>query len=176
MPEKLSRWLDEFLQWALIALMVTLTAVVIFAVVWRKMGASFSWYDEVASVLLAWVTYYGAALAALRRGHIGFDGFLMAMPLPWRMVAAAVAEICVIVFFVVLAWMGLRVLSILEGDTLVSLTWVPVALTQSVIPIGAGLFILAELLSLPAYWAAVRSGDLMGHDTPPPAAEDEAAS
>ena len=175
MLEKLSRWLDELLQWAVIALMVGLTAVVILAVIWRKMGASFSWYDEVASVLLAWVTYYGAALAALRRGHIGFDGLLLAIPLPWRMVAAAVAEILVIGFFVVLAWMGLRVLSILEGDTLVSLTWVPVALTQSVIPIGAGLFILAELLSLPAYWAGVRAGTLWGHEALPEAAGDGAA-
>lgn len=160
-----SRWLDELLQWAVIVLMVTLTAIVIFAVIWRKMGASFSWYDEIASVMLAWVTYYGAALAALRRGHIGFDGVLLALPLPWRMVAAAVAEIFVIGFFAIMAWTGMQVLRVLEGDTLVSLTWVPVTVTQSVIPIGAALFILAELLSLPAYWRGVRAGDLMGHDS-----------
>jgi TRAP-type C4-dicarboxylate transport system permease small subunit len=175
MPEKLSRWLDELLQWAVIVLMVSLTAVVISAVIWRKMGASFSWYDEVASVLLAWVTYYGAALAALRRGHIGFDGGLLAIPLPWRMVAAAVAEIVVIGFFVILAWTGMRVLQVLEGDTLVSLTWVPVTLTQSVIPVGAALFILAELLSLPAYWRGVRDGTIWGHEALVETASDEAA-
>ena len=32
--------------------------------VYRKAGASLTWYDEIASILLAWVTYYGAALAA----------------------------------------------------------------------------------------------------------------
>jgi len=175
MLEKLSRWLDELLQWAVIVLMVSLTAVVISAVIWRKMGASFSWYDEVASVLLAWVTYYGAALAALRRGHIGFDGALLAIPLPWRMVAAAVAEIVVIGFFVILAWTGMRVLQVLEGDTLVSLTWVPVTLTQSVIPLGAALFILAELLSLPAYWRGVREGTIWGHEALVETASDEAA-
>jgi TRAP-type C4-dicarboxylate transport system permease small subunit len=175
MLEKLSRWLDELLQWAVIVLMVSLTAVVISAVIWRKMGASFSWYDEVASVLLAWVTYYGAALAALRRGHIGFDGGLLAIPLPWRMVAAAVAEIVVIGFFVILAWTGMRVLQVLEGDTLVSLTWVPVTLTQSVIPLGAALFILAELLSLPAYWRGVREGTIWGHEALVETASDEAA-
>jgi len=173
MTAKLSRWLDEALQWTVIVLMVTLTAIVILAVIWRKLGASFSWYDEVASVLLAWVTYYGAALAALRRGHIGFDGFLRAMPLPWRMVAAAVAEIAVLCFFIILAWTGMRVLSVLEGDTLVSLTWVPVSLTQSVIPVGAGLFILAEVLSFPAYWRAVRDGMLGEHEL---ASEEQPAS
>jgi hypothetical protein len=54
-------------------LMVSLTTLVIVAVIYRKAGASLSFYDEVASVVLAWITYYGAALAALRRKHIGFD-------------------------------------------------------------------------------------------------------
>ena len=41
----------------LIFLVVALTAVVIVAVVYRKAGASLAWYDEIASILLAWVTY-----------------------------------------------------------------------------------------------------------------------
>jgi TRAP-type C4-dicarboxylate transport system permease small subunit len=140
-------------------LIVALTAVVLYGVFWRYLGgASPRWYDEVAAILLAWLTYYAAALAALKRGHIGVDGVLMALPLKLRLVLAAVAEVFVIAFFVVLAWMGIVVLDILEGMTLISLTWVPVQLTQSVIPIGAALFILAELFSMPAYFALVRAG------------------
>ncbi|MBW1995630.1 MAG: TRAP transporter small permease subunit, partial [Deltaproteobacteria bacterium] len=56
--------------------MVVLTIIVILGVIYRKAGASLSWYDEVASVLLAWLTYYGAALAAITRGHIGFSGLI----------------------------------------------------------------------------------------------------
>jgi len=52
--------------------MVTLSVVVIVAVCYRIAGDSLSWYDEVASILLAWITYYGAALAALQRKHVGF--------------------------------------------------------------------------------------------------------
>ena len=51
-------------------------------------------------------------------------------------------------FFAVAAWAGWRVLVILEGTYLVTLPWVPNRVTQSVIPIGAVLFIVAELLSL----------------------------
>ena len=36
-----------------ILLMVTLTLIVLVAVIYRKAGDSLSWYDEVASVLLA---------------------------------------------------------------------------------------------------------------------------
>ena len=160
---KLARWLDQILQWTLIVLMVSLTVVVVLAVVFRKLGASLSWYDEVAAILLAWVTYYGAALAALRRRHIGFDGVLLALPLPQRMYAVVFAEICVIGFFALLAWTGMIVLNVLQGETLVSLTWVPIQLTQSVIPIGATVFIIAELTSLPEYWRQVRAGHSLEH-------------
>ena len=150
--------------------MVTLTVVVIVAVIFRKAGASLSWYDEIASILLAWITYYGSALAALRRGHIGFDGVLLALPLKWRAVAVIIAEILVISFFAIMAWAGWRILDVLEGNTLVSLTWVPVQVTQSVIPIGAVLFIIAELLSIPAYWEHVKAGVSSEH---PPMALDQ---
>ena len=165
---------ERLLESILIFLMVALTVVVVVAVIYRKAGASFAWYDEVASIMLAWVTYYGAALAALKRAHIGFDGILMAAPLPWRLWLAALAELCVIGFFVVLAWTGMQVLYVLEGDTLVSLPQVSVQWTQSVIPIGAVLFIICELTSLPAYWRRLRAGpvdpdgDDADRDTPPP--------
>jgi len=153
----LRRVLDVFLGWILIGLMAVLTTVVIIAVIYRKAGASLSWYDEIAAVLLAWITYYGGALAALRRGHIGFDGILLAMPLHWRAVGVIIAEILVLFFFAVLAWSGWKILQVLQGMTLSSLTWMPVQITQSVIPIGAVLFIIAELLSIPGYWAEMKA-------------------
>ena len=36
--------------------------------------------------------------------------------------------------------------------SLTSLTWVPTRLTQSVIPIGATLFVIAEAISFPDIW------------------------
>lgn len=150
--------LQWLLEWATIVLMVLLTVVVIVAVCYRISGNSLSWYDEVAAIQLAWITYYGSALAALKRGHIGFDSVLLAIPMPARMGAVIVAEVLVIGFFMLMAWAGMEVLAILQGDTLVSLTWVPIQFTQSVIPIGAALFIVAELLSLPAYWRQTAAG------------------
>ena len=154
---------ERLLEAILIIMMVALTVVVVVAVVYRKAGASLAWYDEVASVMLAWVTYYGAALAALKRGHIGFDGLVLALPPRWQLVAVIVAETCVYAFFLLLAWTGWVVLRVLEGDTLVSLPEVSVQITQSVIPIGAVLFIVAELLSLPDYARLVARGISLDH-------------
>lgn len=144
-------------------LMVGLTAIVVIAVVYRKLDASLSWYDEVASVTLAWITYYGGALAVIKRKHIGFDSVLLSIAMPVRMYLAVFAEIVFIAFFALLAWAGWEVLMVLEGDNLVSLRWVPVQFTQSVIPIGAALFIICELLAAPAYLKMVAAGQSAEH-------------
>ena len=155
-------------------LLVTLTAIVVIAVVYRRAGYSLVWYDEVASVLLAWLTYYGAALAALKRAHIGFTGLVDSSPPRLRLAAVLFSEICVIGFFALLAWTGWQVLQVLQGINLVSLPWVPVQLTQSVIPIGAALFIIAQLLSLPEVLRRARHGaPSPGHV--PETAEERAA-
>lgn len=153
----------RILQWITIFLMVLLTVTVIVAVLARLAGESFSWYDEVAAIMLAWITYYGSALAALYRRHIGFDTVLLALPQRLRILALVLGEAIVLIFFVLMAWAGFRVLAVLEGVRLVSLTWVPVQITQSVIPIGAILFIIAQLLSLPRYWLLTIRGISLEH-------------
>ncbi len=153
------------LEYIVISLMVILTAIVVIAVVYRKAGASLSWYDEVASVLLAWLTYYGAALAALKRGHIGFSGLLNAMKPGLRIPFLILGEMFIFGFFILMGVVGINVLQVLEGDSLTSLPWVPTRLTQSVIPIGAALFIVGEALSLPDVWNQARSsGGIAAHD------------
>ncbi|WP_339670109.1 TRAP transporter small permease subunit [uncultured Roseovarius sp.] len=158
-----NRIASRLLEWFTVLLMVGLTIVVIVAVIARLMGQSFSWYDEVAAIMLAWITYYGSALAALHRRHIGFDSVLLAFPVRYRMIAVLVGEALVLLFFVLMARAGFQVLEVLEGDTLTSLTWVPVQLTQSVIPIGAILFIICQLLSLPNYWVQTSRGVSLEH-------------
>ena len=160
---RLSQALASILEWFLMFLMVALTVIVVVAVIYRKLDASLSWYDEVASVGLAWITYYGGALAVLKRKHIGFDSVLLSIPMPVRLYLAIFAEFVFIAFFVLLAWAGWQVVLILEGDSLVSLRWVPVQLTQSVIPIGAALFILCELLAIPEYFRMVINGESAEH-------------
>lgn len=157
------RVLEWLLEWATILLMVALTAVVLVGVLFRLAGQSLSWYDEIASVQLAWITYYGAALAALKRRHIGFDSALLALPPGLRTAGVIVAETLVIGFFAIMTWAGMEVLTVLEGMGLVSLPWVPIQLTQSVIPIGGALFILCELVSLPGYLRMTRDGISLDH-------------
>lgn len=153
------RALHRVLEVVTIALLVVLALLVIAAVAFRYgLNASLPWYDEVASVLLAWITYYGAALAALRRGHLGFAGLVLSLPPLARRLLFVLAELIVYTVFVSMAWAGWFVLQVMAGETLVSLDWVPLQFTQSVVPIGCVLFILAQILSTPDAWARVVAG------------------
>ena len=163
MLTQLRKVFERTLEIIVTVLMIALVVVVVVAVIYRKAGDSLAWYDEVAEILLAWLTYYGAALAAYKRAHIGFDGIVEAAPPKLRLLFVLIAESCVIAFFVLLAWMGIVVLDALAGDTLVSLQMVQVKYTQSVIPIGAILFVIAQLLSLPDVIRAARNPDRKAH-------------
>ena len=136
------------LEWVVSALMVILAVEVTIGVVFRSLGHALIWYDEVASVLLAWLTFYGAALASVKRAHIGCPELLDAMSWRARRAFNIVAELVVIAFFALLGWVGASVLPVLATDALVSLPSIPMSVVQSVIPISAALIVLAEVLYL----------------------------
>lgn len=136
------------LEWVVLALMIALAAEVTLGVVFRASGYSLVWYDEVASVLLAWLTFYGSALASLKRAHIGCPEVVEQLPASARRVVGIAGQVLVIVFFALLGWVGLSIMPALAGDALVSLPWVPMNFVQSVIPITSVLILIAEVMFL----------------------------
>jgi TRAP-type C4-dicarboxylate transport system permease small subunit len=168
--EGIRRGYERLMEGVVIVLMVGLSIVVTLGIVYRTAGASLVWYDEVASIGLAWLTYYGAALGALKRAHIGVPEIMRMLPPGLRSVLFVVAEILVFGFFALAAWIGMEVVDILAGSTLVSLPWVSEQVAQSVIPIGAVLYIVGQALSLPEAWRKTMRGDL-GHKPVDPDAD-----
>ncbi len=158
MLARIRRWLDLALQVLTIGLLLGLAALVIAAVVFRKSGSSIIWYDELASVLLAWLTFLGAALAVLRHAHLGFPGLVFMLPLALRVPCFVLAKAVVLGFWVTVAIAGTRALELMAGDALVTLPWLPMQLVQSVVPLAAALVIVAELLDLPEGLVRVRRG------------------
>jgi TRAP-type C4-dicarboxylate transport system permease small subunit len=156
---------ERLLETIVVILVTLLTVLVIAGFCFRYAGYSLAWYDGTASVGLVWLTYYGSALAALRGAHIGVPGFVNAMPRRLRVAVTIIAEACVFVFFAMLAWTGFQVLGVLAGDGMVSLPWVPLQITDSVIPIGAVLFLIAEALRLPDVMRDARRGDFIDTET-----------
>lgn len=147
---------ERLLEWVVIALMAALALEVTVGVLYRSFGASLVWYDEVASILLAWLTFYGSALAAAKRAHIGCPEVVALLPPGARVAARVLAEVLVIGFFLLLGWMGYAILEVLATDHLVSLPAVPVSYVQSVVPISCLLIVVAEVLALPLAIAQAR--------------------
>lgn len=130
-------------------LLAGLFLLVTVAVILRKLGEPLGWYDEIAGIMLAWLTFYGAAYAALRRSHLGVPNLVANLAPLVRVGVLLFAEILTIGFFVVVAYFGWQVINLLYGTGLASVPWLSVSYTQSVIPIGATLFVIAQLLTLP---------------------------
>ena len=132
------------LEWVVMVLMVALAIEVTLGVIFRSMGASLVWYDEVASVQLAWLTFYGSALASVKRAHIGCPEVVDKFPPSFRRLVGILTQVMVILFFALLGWVGLSIMPLLVGDALVSLPWVSMNFVQSVIPISAVLILVGE--------------------------------
>jgi hypothetical protein len=81
-----------------------------------------------------------------------------------RVAATLFSSLVTIFFFVVLAVMGIQVVQILKGDTLVSIPELSLQVTQSVIPIASLLFVIAEMLRLPELLREARRGPLLDHE------------
>jgi C4-dicarboxylate transporter, DctQ subunit len=155
---------DRVLEAIAAALIVAVTTIVSLGFIYRWTGHSLVWYDEVAAISLAWLTYYASALAALRGAHIGFSGFVNSLPARWRVTATVTASAITILFFALMTVTGIQVVHILKGDTLVSIPEVSLQVTQSALPIASFLFVLAELLRLPELIEEARRGPLVDHE------------
>lgn len=154
--------ISNILEKALIAISMTillaLSAIIIVSVFSRFSGASLYWYDEVSAILLAWLTFYGSALCALKRSHMGFAGLVSSMPLKMRKIFFLFSEVIVLGFFAVMAWASYYLLAIFGEETLTSLDFITLSFAQSALPIGAVLFIVAQMCSLPKAWQLVSQG------------------
>jgi TRAP-type C4-dicarboxylate transport system permease small subunit len=155
---------DRVLEAIAAILIVAVTVIVVMGFTFRWAGGSLVWYDEVASISLAWLTYYGGALAALRGAHIGFAGFVNAMPTNLRVALTLAASGFTIFFFSLLAVTGFQVMDVIAGLTLVSLPDVQQSWMASVIPITSILFVISEFLRLPDLLEEARRGPIVDHE------------
>src|SRR5947209_6838039 len=87
------------LEFVVIVLVVGLALEVTLGVVFRSIGRSLAWYDEIASVMLAWLTFYGSALASVKRAHISCPELVDQASPQVKRVLNIVAQLLVIAFF-----------------------------------------------------------------------------
>jgi TRAP-type C4-dicarboxylate transport system permease small subunit len=158
---RLYQWLMALAEvWAML-LLIAMLLVVVLGVFYRYvLDASLIWYDEFASYLLVWLTFYGAVVAAHHRKHIAFDTMVERLGAPARRWVAASAEVCVLIFQGILCYYGWVLMVAVRVETAVSLEWVRMDWVYSVFPITGGLMLLISLVDL----ARVLQGEIPGKE------------
>ena len=130
----------------LVAMVVLVSAGVFFRYV---LDASLSWYDEFASYLLVWLSFYGAVVATWRGRQISFDTLTERARPAVRRVMRVVAELGTVAFQVVLLVYGVQLVRAMGAETAVSIEAVRMGWVYSVLPISGALMLLVSLVRLP---------------------------
>ena|SRR3990170_6226514 len=151
------RGLILLLEWWMSLLLILMVAIVCVGIFYRYvLNAALPWYDEFASYLLVWLTFYGAVVASAHRRQIGFDTLVSHLaPRPRRFLEIT-AEVCVIAFQAMLFYSGWVLTVAVHADTAVSLPWVRMSWVVSVLPVSGGLMLLTSLIHLVVPTRAVR--------------------
>ena len=136
---------DRYLQYFIFLQMIFLSLTVVVGVCFRWSGHSLVWYDEIAGIQLAWITYFGSAYASLKGLHIGMPTLIKIFPKDIRKILFFLSKIIILIFFLILSYYGTKVIIVLRGDTLVTLDWIPQSFVQSVIPLSSLLIIISEI-------------------------------
>jgi TRAP-type C4-dicarboxylate transport system permease small subunit len=143
------RKLVAALEWWSVVLLVMMVALVCVGVFFRYvLNASLAWYDEFATYLLVWLTFYGTIVASYRRRHIDFEVIVDRFTPGARRIVDAVSEFFVLVFQVVLFYYGWELVQKMGDERAVSLPWVKMGWIYSVLPISGACMLLISAVRL----------------------------
>ena len=138
--------LVTLVEWWAVFLLAALTVLVCLGVFFRyALNASLVWYDEFASYMLVWLTFYGTVVADYHRRHIGFDLLVNKLAPLARKVVDVAAELAVLGFQFVLFYYGWVLTERMGDETAISLPWVKVSWISSVLPVTGGLLLLISV-------------------------------
>jgi TRAP-type C4-dicarboxylate transport system permease small subunit len=147
--QKLLGRLVGLVEWWAVCLLAGLAILVCAGVFFRYvLNSSLVWYDEFASYMLVWLTFYGCVVVDYQRRHIAFDLFVNKLAPFQRRVVDILAELAVLGFQFVLFWYGWILTERMGDETAISLTWVKVTWINSVLPITGALLLLISLSRL----------------------------
>ena len=137
-------------RWVVIAILAAMASMVFANVVLRFLtDHSILWVEEVSRYLMIWLTFLGAGLVLRYGGHIGIDTLQERFPAQ-APVIRAVIFIVMLVFFVVMLWLGVRYAAFTWGQT-TPVMQIPIGAIYLAMPIGFALMIVHLLLMAATY-------------------------
>jgi|HigsolmetaAR203D_1030402.scaffolds.fasta_scaffold00481_30 TRAP-type C4-dicarboxylate transport system permease small subunit len=165
MPGNIEKWLVQLNRLAVGILAIAMFALVIINVFSRYFFSySFTWAEELASIIMMWVAFLGMGLA-MREGQIvAIETLLEYLPKRAETIVRTLVAVIVLIFMGILAWLGFQYSNATIRQLSASLRW-PLGLIYLAIPIGSILFILHFLAVLRnAVSGSLKSAELADPD------------
>lgn len=125
---RLNRAIALVLRYVLTAMVLAMTLVILAQIFWRYvLELPLVWSEELALILMCWITFLGSAMLLQSREHLAIDFLVAQMPLPLARAVAVFGSVLILLFCISLvygAWilMGRTVNSITPGLK-VSVAW-----------------------------------------------------
>ena len=147
MLEKFDRFFVRANQ-AVIGVMMLAMFVLVFINVLGRYGIGKTWAaaEEISTFLMIWVAYLGAGLALREGRHAAIDMLQDKLPPGWRRFLRVCLGLVMLVFFGVLAWLGIR-MSIFGWSQETIATQIPTGIPYLAIPLGALIFCMHLVLT-----------------------------
>ena len=103
--QALNRAIQHVENWIAIGLMAASALITILQVVTRYgFNHPLTWPEELCTLLLVWMTFFGASLLLKKEQHIEIDFFTKLMPRRAQQVIALLNVVLIFVFLTVMAW------------------------------------------------------------------------
>src|SRR5690625_848300 len=102
---KLKSLISILVKWALVIMLLTMTVVMFVQIIFRYFfEIPFVWSEELALVLMIWVTFLGSALLLESKEHISIDFMVELMPPAIQKGAVIITAFLMLIFNVTLTY------------------------------------------------------------------------
>lgn len=107
------------------------------------------WAEEIMQFLMIAGVFLGAPMVTLKRAHISMDMILMIFPARFRVILDVVGQLALLIVCGTVIWLGIPVIiQFIDFGQVTDAAAIPVAIPQSVIPVGLSLMVVAVLVRL----------------------------
>jgi C4-dicarboxylate transporter DctQ subunit len=126
--------------------MAAITAVVFLQVVYRQLGRSLPWSEELTRYLLVWITLIGASQGVKKASHVGVEAFVMLLPMKAQKAVNILALMLCVFFWGIVGRFSLSILQLqITNHQLSPAMRIPIWIAYAALPVGAALMIIRYL-------------------------------
>jgi TRAP-type transport system small permease protein len=142
--QRISAWINTLVEKLLLVIGGSICLVLFGQVLFRYLGASLGWSEEVSRHLLVAITFLGGTAAYKRMSFIGLKGIGHGLGQSIQRVIVVALQVATLGCFCILAWFGTEY-TIKAWEHTSSSLQIPMSIPFAVIPLSSMVFILHVL-------------------------------